>query len=150
MRWRQSPTSTTILNASCPRRVEGWAKPLNELILLPALNLRGILGGHVEELASNTISTEAKAIDFSLAPAETPEKVRDRVERHIAGQNFFIVRETPDASTRMAHPNVIKLVRGPGIRPPGRRWTCHQPPGRDRDHGRLCRPTCCRRSAAAS
>jgi acetylornithine deacetylase/succinyl-diaminopimelate desuccinylase-like protein len=96
-------------------RVEGEGKPLNELILLPALNLRGFLGGHVEEQASNTISTEAKAsIDFRLVPAETPEKVRERVERHIAAQNFFIVRETPDAATRMAHPNVVKLVWRPG------------------------------------
>ena len=96
-------------------RVEGSGKSLNELILLPALNLRGILGGHVGSQASNTISTEAQAsIDFRLVPAQTPDKVREQVERHIAGQGFFIVRDTPDAATRMAHPNVVKLVWGPG------------------------------------
>ena len=96
-------------------RTEGDGKSLNELILLPALNLRGIAGGHVGEQASNTISTEARAsIDFRLVPALTPDKVRERVERHIAAQNFFIVRETPDNATRMAHPNVVKLVWGPG------------------------------------
>ncbi|HMC21518.1 MAG TPA: peptidase dimerization domain-containing protein, partial [Thermoanaerobaculia bacterium] len=96
-------------------RTEGDGKSLNELILLPALNLRGIAGGHVGEQASNTINTEARAsIDFRLVPAQTPEKVRERVERHIAAQNFFIVRETPDNATRMAHPNVVKLLWGPG------------------------------------
>jgi acetylornithine deacetylase/succinyl-diaminopimelate desuccinylase-like protein len=98
-------------------RVEGEGKSLNELILLPALNLRGFMAGHVEEQASNTISPDARAsIDFRLVPAQTPEKVRERVERHIAAQNFFIVTDTPDAATRMAHPNVVKLAWGPGYR----------------------------------
>jgi acetylornithine deacetylase/succinyl-diaminopimelate desuccinylase-like protein len=101
-------------------RTEGDGKPLNELILMPALNLRGILAGHVGEQASNTISTDARAsIDFRLVPAQTPEKVRERVERHIASHDFFIVHDTPDAATRMAHPNVVKLVWGPGY-PPAR------------------------------
>jgi len=96
-------------------RTEGGGKSLNELILVPALNLRGFVAGHVEDQASNTINTEARAsIDFRLVPAQTPEKVRERVERHIAAQNFFIVRENPDAATRMAHPNVVRVVWGPG------------------------------------
>jgi len=96
-------------------RVEGGGKSLNELILMPALNLRGFLGGQVEEQASNTISTEARAsIDFRLVPAQMPDKIRERVERHIAAQNFFIVRGTPDAATRIGHPNVVKLVWGAG------------------------------------
>jgi len=95
-------------------RTEGEGKSLNELILQPALNVRGIAGGHVGSQASNTISTEAQAsIDFRLVPAQTLEKVRESVERHIA-QNFSIVHETPDAATRMTHPNVIKLVWGSG------------------------------------
>ncbi len=96
-------------------RTEGQGKSLNELILMPALNLRGIAAGAVGESASNSITTEARAsIDFRLVPAQTPEKVRERVERHIAAQNFFIVGDTPDMATRTAHPNVAKLVWGPG------------------------------------
>jgi acetylornithine deacetylase/succinyl-diaminopimelate desuccinylase-like protein len=95
-------------------RVEG-SLPLNEAILQPALNLRGILGGHVGELASNTISTEARAsIDFRLVPAQTPERVRQLVEAHIAKQGFFVVHDDPDAATRTAHPSVAKLVWGAG------------------------------------
>src|SRR5262249_3393942 len=45
--------------------------PLMERIALPALNLRGIRGGNVNELSSNTIPTEATAsIDFRLVPKQ--------------------------------------------------------------------------------
>src|SRR5215470_6486497 len=44
-------------------------------ITQPALNIRGIEAGHVEEKAQNAISTTAKAsIDFRLAPNQTPER----------------------------------------------------------------------------
>jgi len=95
-------------------RTEGKL-PLNEAIHQPALNLRGILGGHVGEKASNAISTEARAsIDFRLVPVQTPERVRQLVEAHIAKHGFFIVRDEPDPATRRAHPAVARLVWGAG------------------------------------
>jgi acetylornithine deacetylase/succinyl-diaminopimelate desuccinylase-like protein len=88
---------------------------LNEAILQPAINLRGIAGGNVGEKASNAIATEARAsIDFRLVPAQTPERVRQLVEAHLAKQGWFIVRDTPDAATRLAHPRVAKLAWGHG------------------------------------
>lgn len=99
-------------------RAEGPS--LNEQILKPALNVRGISAGHVGAQASNAISTEAQAsIDFRLVPKETPESVRDRVERFLTKNQWFIVHDTPDAATRLAHPNVVKLVWGAGY-PPAR------------------------------
>ena len=99
-------------------RIEGSS--LNEQILQPAMNLRGISAGHVGAQAANAIPTEAHAsIDFRLVPAETPESVRDRVERFLTNNQWFIVRETPDAATRLAHPNIVKLVWGAGY-PPAR------------------------------
>jgi acetylornithine deacetylase/succinyl-diaminopimelate desuccinylase-like protein len=95
-------------------RTEG-KETLNERILLPALNLRGFSGGRVAELASNSIPTEARAsIDFRLVPAQTPERVHELVERHIAKKGFHIVRDLPDAATRQAHPNVIRVEWGHG------------------------------------
>ena len=95
-------------------RTEGSGS-LNERILQPAMNLRGFTGGQVGELASNSIPTEASAsIDFRLVPAQTPEAVHELVERHIARQGFHIVRDAPDAETRMSHPNVIRVVWGHG------------------------------------
>lgn len=95
-------------------RTEG-SLPLNEAILQPALNLRGIAAGNVGAKASNTIVTEARAsIDFRLVPAQTPERVRQLVEAHVAGQGFFIVRDDPDAAARAAHPRIAKLAWGAG------------------------------------
>ncbi len=97
-------------------RTEGGAT-LNEQILRPALNLRGIEAGNVGEKASNSIPAEARAsIDFRLVPDQRPERVQQLVEQHIAKQGFFIVHDTPDAAMRMAHANVIKIKWGSGYR----------------------------------
>ncbi len=93
---------------------------LNDLLMLPALNVRGIQSGHVGALASNTIQTEAQAsLDFRLVPAETPESVKKLVEQHIESQGYTIVRTTPDAATRLAHSKIAKLTWGAGY-PPAR------------------------------
>lgn len=95
-------------------RTEG-GKTLAEEILMPALNLRGFSGGKVGEQAANAIPTEARAsIDFRLVPAQTPARVRQLVEDHIASKGFFIVRESPDAATRIAHSNVVRVTWGSG------------------------------------
>ncbi|HVG92586.1 MAG TPA: M20/M25/M40 family metallo-hydrolase, partial [Alphaproteobacteria bacterium] len=63
-------------------------------ITQPALNIRGIEAGHVEDKAQNAISTTAKAsIDFRLVPNQTPERVHQQVEQFITQQGFYIVRQ---------------------------------------------------------
>ncbi len=95
-------------------RTEG-GKPLNEQILAPALNLRGFVAGRVGSQAANAIPTEARAsIDFRLVPAQTPDRVRELVEKHIASQGFHIVRDTPDMTTRLAHPKIARVNWGTG------------------------------------
>ena len=93
---------------------------LNDAIMLPALNVRGIQSGHVGVQASNTIQTEARAsLDFRLVPAETPESVKPLVERHLQSRGYTIVRDVPDAAARLAHPNLVRVQWGPGY-PPAR------------------------------
>ena len=99
---------------------EGEGKHPNELLLRPALNVRGIESGHVGANASNTIQTEARAsIDFRLVPNETPDSIKPLVERHIEAQGYTIVRETPDAATRLKHSKIVKIDWGAGY-PPAR------------------------------
>jgi len=94
---------------------EGGATPLAEEILKPALNVRGILGGHVGSQAANVISSQASAsIDFRLVPDQSLERVRRLVESHIVSRGFFIVHEPPDTPTRLGHPRIIKLSWGSG------------------------------------
>jgi acetylornithine deacetylase/succinyl-diaminopimelate desuccinylase-like protein len=94
---------------------EGNGKSLNELLMLPGLNVRGIQSGHVGAQASNTIPTEAMAsIDFRLVPNETPESIKPLVERHLEAQGYTIVRQTPDSATRLAKPKIVKVDWGSG------------------------------------
>jgi acetylornithine deacetylase/succinyl-diaminopimelate desuccinylase-like protein len=99
---------------------ESGGKPLNELLMLPALNIRGIESGQVGAKASNQIQTEARAsIDFRLVPPETPESVKALVERHLETQGYKIVREKPDASLRLTNEKIVQVVWGSGY-PPAR------------------------------
>src|ERR1043166_4593499 len=96
-------------------RTEGDGRALALQILAPALNLRGFDAGHVGAKASNAIpSTASASIDFRLVPAQTPEGVQHRVESFLTSQGWFIVRETPDAATLLAHPRVVKMTWGAG------------------------------------
>jgi len=99
----------------------GWTESAGAQLPLaitqPALNIRGIEAGHVEEKAQNAISTTAKAsIDFRLVPNQTPERVHQLVEQFITQQGFYIVRQTPDIETRRQHAKVIKVSWGPGYK----------------------------------
>ncbi|MDQ6626694.1 MAG: M20/M25/M40 family metallo-hydrolase [Verrucomicrobiota bacterium] len=95
--------------------VEGGGKALNELLMLPALNVRGIEAGHVGKQASNTIATEARAsIDFRLVPDLTPESIKPLFEKHLTARGYHIVNEEPDAATRLAHPKLVRVEWGSG------------------------------------
>ena len=96
---------------------ESAGSTLPMAITQPALNIRGIEAGHVDEKAQNAISTSAKAsIDFRLVPDEDPQRVHALVEKFIAQQGFTIVRQEPDMATRRAHARVIKVVWGAGYK----------------------------------
>jgi acetylornithine deacetylase/succinyl-diaminopimelate desuccinylase-like protein len=95
-------------------RTEG-RESLAGSIMRPSLNVRGVRAGGVGATASNTIVTEASAsIDFRLVPDQTPARVRELVERHLAGQGWHVVDAVPDAATRRAHPKVVHLTWEPG------------------------------------
>ncbi|MGZ5445732.1 MAG: M20/M25/M40 family metallo-hydrolase [Thermoanaerobaculia bacterium] len=99
-------------------RTEGQS--LNERILLPALNVSGIQSGGVGEKASNTIQTSARAaIDFRLVPAQTPDSVKARVERHLVARGWTIVRDDPDPETRRSKERIVRVRWGSGY-PPAR------------------------------
>lgn len=91
-------------------RTEANNAALMERLMQPALNVRGIRVGGVQETSANVISTEAYAsFDIRLVPEQVPARVREAVERHIAAQGYHIVRETPDSATRARYPRVARL-----------------------------------------
>lgn len=88
---------------------------LAERIMRPAMNLRGIRVGGVQEGGANVISTEAFAsVDFRLVAAQRPEHVREVVERHLTAQGYRIVRDVPDSATRARYPKIVRVQWGDG------------------------------------
>jgi acetylornithine deacetylase/succinyl-diaminopimelate desuccinylase-like protein len=131
---RQAAAAMPAVEADLQRELalawtEGNGGRLQDLIMRPALNLRGLAAAGVGEKARNAIPTEAAAsIDFRLVPDLTPEIVREKLEAHLRRQGFHVVHEEPDVETRRAHPRVVRLVWGDGY--PGARTSMDLPASR--------------------
>ena len=101
---------TTLRRSLGLAKTEGNNALLAERIMRPALNLRGIRVGGVQELGSNTISTEAFAsFDFRLVPNQTPARVRELVEKHLRTKGWHIVSDTPSTAERLKYPRLVRL-----------------------------------------
>ena len=88
---------------------------LAERLLLPALTVRGLSSGNVGALARNIIpSTATATLGIRLVKGNDPERMKDLVENHIRAHGYHIVREDPDAATRLAYPRIAKVTRGGG------------------------------------
>ena len=104
------PVDSTLRASLSLARTESDNALLAERIMVPALNVRGIRVGGVQDQGANIISTEAFAsFDIRLVPAQRPDHVREVVERHVAAQGYHIVRDVPDPATRARHPKVVRL-----------------------------------------
>jgi acetylornithine deacetylase/succinyl-diaminopimelate desuccinylase-like protein len=84
--------------------------PLNIAITRPAINLRGIKGGDVGAEARNVIQPSAEAsIGLRLVPAQTPDYLRDVIEKHIEAQGFYIIEDEPTAGQRRQYQRLARL-----------------------------------------
>jgi acetylornithine deacetylase/succinyl-diaminopimelate desuccinylase-like protein len=91
-------------------RTEGSGARLQDRLMDPALNLRGLRAAEVGEGAANAIPTEAQAsIDFRLVPDQTPQKVKGKVEAFLRSKGWTLVTEAPDRETLRKHPKVARL-----------------------------------------
>jgi len=89
---------------------EGRGMRLEELVMRPALNVRGLASGAVAEKAANAVPAEARAsIDFRLVADQKPERVRELVEAHLRGLGWTIVHEPPDGEMRRRTPRILLL-----------------------------------------
>ena len=86
------------------------AERLELTVMRPAINLRGIRSGNVGAQASNSIQTSATAsIGLRLVPNQTPEYLREAVERHIAAQGYLVVHDEPTAGQRADHDRIARV-----------------------------------------
>jgi len=89
---------------------EGGDERLQDRVMRPALNIRGLQCAQVGKGARNAIPTEATAsIDFRLVPDQTPEKVRERTDAYVRSLGFHVVHDVPDLETRRTHAKVVRL-----------------------------------------
>jgi acetylornithine deacetylase/succinyl-diaminopimelate desuccinylase-like protein len=89
---------------------EGDGKRLEELITLPAINARGIVGGGVGEKGRNIIlSTATTSLDLRLVPDQTPRRAVELIKAHLVRQGYHVVADDPSIETLRAHPKVVKL-----------------------------------------
>jgi acetylornithine deacetylase/succinyl-diaminopimelate desuccinylase-like protein len=95
---------------------EGDGRRLEELITLPALNVRGIVAGAVGEQGRNVIlSTATASLDLRLVPDQTPQRAVDLVKAHLVRRGYHVVLEDPSIETLRAYPKVVKVDwRDPG------------------------------------
>jgi acetylornithine deacetylase/succinyl-diaminopimelate desuccinylase-like protein len=83
--------------------------------LEPTLNVRAIHVGDDGPNAANAIPPQGEAsFDIRLAPGETPKRVRELLESYLVGRGWFIVHDTPDLATRLAHPKIVRIDWDPG------------------------------------
>lgn len=97
-------------------------RSLIESYMYPTLTIRGLQSGNTGELARNVIPTKAVAsLGIRLAKGNDPELMKDKVEAHIRGQGYHIVREDPNMDTRLKYDKIAKVTRGggyPAVRTP--------------------------------
>ena len=85
---------------------------LEERILLPALNVRGLLAGGVHDGATNSIPTSATAsIEFRLVPKQDPARIKTLVRKHLEQRGFAIVEGSAIGSVKRP---LIQLDWGEG------------------------------------
>ncbi len=91
-------------------RTEHPETRLEQALLKPAMNFRGIRSGGVGDQSRNIISPAAEAsVGLRLVPDQSPAQLREQIEAHIRNQGYHIVYEEPDEPTRRRHPRLIRL-----------------------------------------
>lgn len=92
-------------------RTEGGGKRLEELINLPALNIRGLSSAGVEAQSRNVIPTHAIAsIDIRLVKGMDHRRAVQKLVDHVRAQGYHVVDRDPDAETRLKYPKICKVT----------------------------------------
>jgi acetylornithine deacetylase/succinyl-diaminopimelate desuccinylase-like protein len=95
---------------------------LVDRLMLPSLNIRGMVAGDVGTDARNVIPARASAsVDIRLAAGDDPQRMLRLVREHVERQGFHVLDREPDAAERRRHPRLARLdaeVGYPAMRTP--------------------------------
>jgi acetylornithine deacetylase/succinyl-diaminopimelate desuccinylase-like protein len=96
-------------------RTERSPERLEEAILHPSLNVRGLASAAVGEGARNVVPDRATAaIDIRLVKGLDPATMVDRVIAHVRAQGYFVTDREPTPEERIGHPRVARVAREEG------------------------------------
>lgn len=96
-------------------RSEGNHMRLDELVTLPALNIRGLSAAATGAQSRNIVPASATAsIDIRLVKGMDHARTVDNVIRHIRKQGYFVTDREPDEATRLKNPKICQVARGGG------------------------------------
>lgn len=91
--------------------VEGGGARLEELIMEPAMVVKGFDGGGVGKNASNIIRPTARAtLNMRLVANQKPERLMGVLRDYFRTQGFHVVADDPSRETLLAHNKVLKLT----------------------------------------
>jgi acetylornithine deacetylase/succinyl-diaminopimelate desuccinylase-like protein len=98
---------------------EGDGMRIEELVMLPAFNARGMVAGGVGNQGRNIIlSTATASINLRLVPNQQPARIRELIEAHVRGEGFYVVHDDPTQQELRENEKVVKLDwRGRGGNP---------------------------------
>ena len=89
---------------------EGGGARIEDLVTLPALNVRGIAAGGVGAQGRNIIVPSATAsLNLRMVPNQQPERLRKLIEAHVKKQGYAITHEAPTPELLRAHPGIVRL-----------------------------------------
>ncbi len=119
---RQALASAPLVDEALKRelllgRTDRSPERLEEAILHPSLNLRGLLSAAVGDGARNVVPDRATAaLDIRLVKGLDPKVMVDRTVAHMRAQGFFVTEGEPTEAERLTHPRIARVVREGGYR----------------------------------
>ncbi|MEM6572990.1 MAG: M20/M25/M40 family metallo-hydrolase [Pseudomonadota bacterium] len=94
-------------------RLEGEGRRLEELVMMPAIIIKGFQAGGVGNQARNIIlSSATAALDLRLAPGQTVAGVRRALSAHFESQGYHLIDSDPTPRQRRQHPKLLKADFG--------------------------------------
>lgn len=90
---------------------EGDGARLEELVMEPAMVVKGFDGGAVGSNASNTIRPTTRAtLNMRMVANQQPERLMGVLGDYFQTQGFHVVAEEPSRETLLAHHKVLKVT----------------------------------------
>ena len=92
---------------------DGMGERIENLVMQPAIVVRGLKGGGVENKGRNIIEPEAKAsLNIRLVPGQRPDRIIDQLTMHFTSQGMTVSDQAPPAGADRA--TWLKMVPRPG------------------------------------